>query len=298
MSVAGSATVALFPGQGSIAEGAGREWCRSPHFAVVAEISSASGTNVEELLLSTPTDQLVRTDRAQIATFALSLVGWRHFLAHGGSASTLAGHSLGELSALVAAGVISIEDGSRLVSVRGAAMRDAAERTSGSMVALMGPSDGALERLSELPDIWIANINGPGQIVVSGTLNSLGALTERARDLGWKRATALAVGGAFHSPLMAPAQDRLNDALADTTFHDTSYEIVANVDGQPRRGGDAWRDLLSRQLTSPVQFVKMMESLSPTITTGVEMPPGSILCGLAKRIREFSALAPLEVPAP
>jgi [acyl-carrier-protein] S-malonyltransferase len=279
--------VVLFPGQGSLSGGAGKEWRASSHWDVVERISDASSLDVASLLLDASDDEVVRTDRAQIATFALSLVGFFELVDHGIRPRYLLGHSLGEFSALVASGLLSIEDGARLIGVRGAAMARAAQQHPGSMVALMGGDEGALERLYELNDVWVANINGTGQVVVSGTLEGLEQLGATHKELGWRRATALAVGGAFHSPLMASAQEELDEALENVTWQTTSSVLIANVDAKVHQSAAEWRDLLSRQLTSPVQFLDATLALPPEVTTTIEMPPSGVLTGLTKRIRTF-----------
>src|ERR1700722_11345997 len=183
--------VALFPGQGSLSGGAGVEG-QSPRFwEVLARVSDAARLDVAALLISASDEEVVRTDRAQIATFALSIVGYYDLIETGIRPRYLLGHSLGEFSALVASGLLSIEDGARLIGGRGAAMARAAGATEGSMVALMGGDDGAREALEGLDEVWVANINGAGQIVVSGTRAGLDDLVERHKDLGWRRATPL-----------------------------------------------------------------------------------------------------------
>ncbi len=291
--------VALFPGQGSIAAGAGEPWRASRHWSIVERISDASGLDVDAILTSASDADVVRTDRAQIATFALSLVGYLELLDRGVRPRYLLGHSLGEFSALVASGLIGLDDGARVIATRGAAMQRAAALRDGSMVALMGGDDGARERLDALSDVWVANINGPGQIVVSGTREGLDDLLERHKDLGWRRATPLNVGGAFHSPLMAPAQHELDQALATIPWHSTSAVLVANVDGHFHTSADEWRELLSRQLTSPVQFLDATMALPVSVATTIEMPPGAVLTGLTKRIRtfdrQFTLVSPLDL---
>ena len=189
------------------------------------------------------------------ATFALSIVGYLELLDLKVRPRYLLGHSLGEFSALVAAGLLTIEDGARLIGVRGAAMARAAAATEGSMVALMGGDDGARAALEGVDDVWVANINGTGQIVVSGTRAGLDDLLACHRELGWRRATPLAVGGAFHSPLMKPAQAELDRALTHVQWGATEAVLIANVDAQVHTSAEEWRDLLSRQLTSPVEFL-------------------------------------------
>jgi [acyl-carrier-protein] S-malonyltransferase len=259
----------------------------------VARISDASKLDVQALLTSASDDEVVRTDRAQIATFALSMVGYLELLDRGIRPRYLLGHSLGEFSALVASGLLSIEDGARLIAVRGAAMARSASTTEGSMVALMGGDEGALDALTTLNEVWVANINGTGQIVVSGTREGLDELLARHRELGWRRATPLNVGGAFHSPLMAPAQEQLDEALASVTWRETDQTLIANVDGRVHTSAADWRELLSRQLTSPVEFLDATLALPASVTTTIEMPPAGVLTGLTKRIRPFAhQLAP------
>jgi [acyl-carrier-protein] S-malonyltransferase len=291
--------VALFPGQGSLSGGAGSAWQDSAHWYLVDKISTASGVDVAHLLLDASDEDVVRTDRAQIATFALSLVGYHELLDRGVRPRYLLGHSLGEFSALVAAGLLSVDDGARLIAVRGAAMAIAAEEIEGTMVAVMGGDEEARANLYGLEDAWVANINGTAQIVLSGTRGGVDYVLANHRELGWRRATPLAVGGAFHSPLMSSAQLALDETLSSVTWGETDHVVIANVDGLAHSQAAEWQDLLSRQLTSPVQFLDATLSLPLSVTTSVEMPPAGVLTGLTKRIREFerqaSPATPLEI---
>ena len=279
--------VALFPGQGSLSGGAGVEW-QSPRFwEILARVSDAARLDVAALLISGSDEEVVRTDRAQIATFALSIVGYFDLVEHGIRPRYLLGHSLGEFSALVASGLLSIEDGARLIGVRGAAMARAAAATEGSMVALMGGDEGARAALDGLDGVWVANINGTGQIVVSGRRAGLDDLLARHKELGWRSAPPLPVGGAFHSPLMGPAQDELDKALASVEWGTTDAVLISNVDAKVHVSAEEWRELLSRQLTSPVQFFEATMTVPESVTTTIEMPPSGVLTGLTKRIRPF-----------
>jgi [acyl-carrier-protein] S-malonyltransferase len=282
-------SVALFPGQGSIGEGAGDPWRQSPHWSVVELVSDVTGIDVGQLLLHAAGADVVRTDRAQIATFTLSVLGYLDLVDTGDVPRYLLGHSLGEFSALVASGLLSIEDGARIIAVRGAAMAAAALEQEGSMVAVMGGEPDARAALENLPDVWVANINGTGQIVLSGTVEGLAYVLEHHRELGWKRATPLAVGGAFHSPLMRPAQSQLDEVLASVTWGTTDHVLIANVDGAVHTTAQEWQTLLSRQLTSPVEFLSATLALPPTVQRTIEMPPGNVLTGLTKRTREFAS---------
>ena len=280
--------VALFPGQGSLGGAAGVAWRTSRHWSLVGTVSDVTHFDVAYLLLNASDEDVVRTDHAQIATFALSLVGYHELLDVDIRPRYLLGHSLGEFSALVASGLLSLEDGARLIGVRGRAMARAAEQQPGSMVALMGGDDDARANLSKLADVWVANINGTGQIVLSGTNEGLERLLALHKELGWRRATPLSVGGAFHSPLMASAQEELDDALSTVHWGTTDATLIANVDGGVHRDADEWRSLLSRQLTSPVQFLDATMALPDSVTASIEMPPGGVLTGLTKRIRPFA----------
>jgi len=279
--------VALFPGQGSLSGGAGREWRGATNWKIVDIISDVSGTDVAHLLLEAGDDEVIDTYRAQLATFALSLVGYYELLDNGIKPKYLLGHSLGEFSALVASGLLSLEDGAALINVRGAAMSRAAAQHPGSMVALMGGDEGARDALDTIDEVWVANINGTGQLVVSGSTAGLERLLSTYRELGWRRATPLAVGGAFHSPLMADAQHELDDALARVTWATTEQTLIANVDAQVHDDAAQWRELLSRQLTSPVEFLDATLALPTSVTISIEMPPSGTLTGLTKRIRTF-----------
>ena len=280
--------VALFPGQGSIGPGAGAPWLSSPHWSVVDEVSRSSGVDVAELLLHATADDVIRTDHAQLATFALSLVGFRTLSELGWRPRYFLGHSLGEFSALVAANVLTLDDGARVIAARGRAMARAADATQGSMIAVMGAEDGAREALSSIDELWIANVNGKGQVVVSGTRAALDELLQRHRELGWRRATLLPVGGAFHSPLMASAQSDLDQALDAVTWRESDCVVIANVDASSPVDPQQWATLLSRQLTAPIEFLDATLALPASVTSTVEMPPGNVLTGLTKRIRNFT----------
>jgi [acyl-carrier-protein] S-malonyltransferase len=242
---------------------------------------------VTALLLTAPQEELVRTDNAQLATFALSMVGYMDLVAARPRPRYLLGHSLGEFSALVASGLLTVEDGARLIAIRGRAMARAAQASEGSMVAVMGGDDAEREPLFNIPGAWVANVNGTGQIVMSGTPEGLAIVVERHRDWGWKRATSLPVGGAFHSPLMASAQAELDAALAMVHWGETEHRLIANVDGLEHTDAVTWQALLSQQLTSSVQFLDATLALPETVTRSIEMPPGAVLTGLTKRIRPF-----------
>lgn len=294
MTVLRNDLVALFPGQGSLSGGAGIPWQSSQHWDLVSRISESSGHDVAHLLLHASDEEVVRTDRAQIATFALSMVSWADLIDGGQVPLYLLGHSLGEFSALVAAGLLTLEEGSKLIGIRGRAMANAAEQTAGTMIAVMGADEGARKNLESLDEVWVANINGTGQIVLSGTQKGLDFVLANHKDLGWKRATPLPVGGAFHSPLMASAQSELDEGLNNATWGTTDHIIIANVDAKPHVVANEWRELLSKQMTSPVEFLDATLALPESVTTTIELAPAGVLTGLTKRIRTFEhQLAPM-----
>jgi [acyl-carrier-protein] S-malonyltransferase len=229
---------------------------------------------------------LTQTDNAQIATFVQSLIVLDAAERLGIEPSAAAGHSLGEYTALVAAGSLDFEDALRLVSERGAAMREAAEFSPGTMVAVLGLDDESVETACRRVDgeAWIANFNAPGQVIVAGTSEALAELTAIAKELGAKRVLSMPVGGAFHTPLMASARDRLRKALATTTFHALDPVVVANVDARPHDDPDEWPQLLSSQLCSPVRWRQSLDVLiGQGMQTFVELGPGGVLTGLLRR---------------
>ena len=288
-------TVLAFPGQGSLTPGVGAPWHDHASFAVVGSVSDAAGVDVAALLLAGTEADLVATENAQLATFALSLA----VLDATGLADRAAlalGHSLGEYTALVAAGVVARDAGARLVAIRGAAMRDAAAATPGGLVAMLGGDEAvALAACEVVPGASVANLNGPGQVVLGGTLETLAELAARAKELGFRRAIPLKVGGAFHTPLMAPAAAALLPALGDTAFSKGAMAVVANVDGAVHDDPAEWPSLLVRQLTSPVRFQQCVLAL-PSGARVVECGAGGVLQGLIARIRDDLDVVSVGVP--
>ncbi len=276
----------LFPGQGSQRAGMGRPWTDHPSWAIVERLSAATGRDVADLLVDADADALRATRNSQLATYSLSVVVLDATRVAGldpAAAVAVAGHSLGEYTALVAAGVLSAEDGARLVAARGDAMQAAADARPGTMAAVLGLDPAVVtEACAGVDGAWVANDNAPGQIVVSGTVAGVDAASTRAKELGAKRVLPLPVGGAFHSPLMAPAQTRLDRALEAASFGPGTTPIIANVDGAAHT--DGWAPLLSRQLVSPVRWRQSLEALSALgATIFVELGPGTELSGMVKR---------------
>jgi [acyl-carrier-protein] S-malonyltransferase len=275
-----------FPGQGSQKPGIGAPWRDHPSWEVVNEASAASGRDVGALLLDADADELKATHNAQLATFVASLVVLDAVERIGVEPGAVAGHSLGEYTALVASGALSFEDGCRLVTERGAAMQAAAEEHAGSMSAVLGLDDDDVEVACARVDgdVWVANYNAPGQVVVAGNPDALVELTDVAKQLGAKKVLPIPVGGAFHTPYMAPARDRLRKALAAIDLRAGDRPLVANVDGKIHQQGADWASLLTTQLCSPVRWRQSLHTLHDLgVTRLVELGPGTVLTGLAKR---------------
>lgn len=279
----------------------GAPWRDHPSFELVSSASEITGQDVAELVLEAPQDVLTRTDNAQLATFVMSLVVLDAAERHGLEPGICAGHSLGEYTALVAAGSIDLESGLHLVSERGAAMQQAAEHTPGTMAAVLGLDDDGVEAacLRAEGEVWVANYNAPGQVVIAGTEDAVAEAGRQAKDLGAKKVLSIPVGGAFHTPLMAPARDRLRKALGDVGFRDPEPPVVANVDARPHEGAAEWSRLLSAQLCSPVRWRQSLETLlGAGAQTFVELGPGGVLTGLARRMIPSTDTIALSVATP
>lgn len=264
----------------------GRSWVDHPSWALVATASEASGRDVAHLLIHADADELRRTENAQLSTYVLSLVVHDAVRALGVRCSVAAGHSLGEYTALTATGALALEDGVRLVAERGAAMQAAADARPGTMAAVLGTDDDVVAEAcaKAAGDVWVANSNGAGQVVIAGDADAITEAGAIAKELGARKVMALPVGGAFHTPFMAPAADRLRAALAATAFHNASVPIVANVDALPHQHADQWADLLDAQLTAQVRWRQSVERMvADGVTTFLELGPGSVLTGMAKR---------------
>lgn len=275
-----------FPGQGSQQPGMGRAWIDHPSWALVAIASEASGRDVAALLLDADAEELRRTENAQLSTYVLSLVVHDAVRALGVRGRAVAGHSLGEYSALTAVGALSLTDGIRLVAERAAAMQAAADARPGTMAAVLGADDATvIEACARAGgDVWVANTNGAGQVVISGDAEAIAEATLIAKELGARKVLPLSVGGAFHTPFMAPAAERLRAALAATAFANAEVPVIANVDGLPHQHADQWAHLLDAQLTAPVRWRQTLERMvADGITAFVELGPGSVLTGLARR---------------
>jgi [acyl-carrier-protein] S-malonyltransferase len=289
----------LFPGQGSQRAGMGQPWRDHPSWAVVDRLANATEVDLAALLLDADAETLRQTVNAQPATFSLSLVILDAVRALGVTADpvVVAGHSLGEYSALVAAGVLAEDDAARLVVERGRAMQEASELTPGTMAAVLGLDHERLEdACRDIDGAWVANDNAPGQIVLAGTEAGVAAASEAAKAFGAKRIVPLAVGGAFHSPLMKPASARLDRALAGARFGPAAVPVVTNVDAEAHTDGFA--TLLSRQLAAPVRWRQSLLTMRDLgVDTFIELGPGTELSGMVKRTLDGAQRLNVATPA-
>ena len=290
-----------FPGQGSQRPAMGASWTGHESFELVTHASEVVGLDVAALLLEADQETLTRTANAQLATFVTSLVVLDAAERLGLEPAACAGHSLGEYTALVATGALTYEDGLRLVWERGAAMQDAADQRAGTMMAVLGLDDDDVAAACQRSEgeAWVANYNAPGQVVIAGDPVALVEVAEIARSLGAKRVLAFPVGGAFHTPFMTPARDRLRKALATVTFHPAEPVVVANVDARPHPEPGDWPGLLSAQLCGPVRWRQSLATLHGAgARTFVELGPGGVLTGLVKRALPPDGVTAVSVATP
>ena len=288
-----------FPGQGSQRPGMGRPWVGHDSWELVADASDVAGRDVGRLLLDADAEELKDTRNAQLTTFVSSLMVLDAVERLGIEPSFCAGHSLGEYTALTATGALSFEDGIRLVVERADAMHEAGNANPGTMAAVLGLDDDQVEvacRLADM-DVWVANFNAPGQVVIAGSPEGVEKAGTHAKELGAKRVMALQVSGAFHTPFMTAARDRLRAAIASASPRDTEVPVVSNVDALAHDTGEEWSALLSAQLSSPVRWKHCLLSLADAGVTGfVELGPGGVLTGMAKRTLENSRTISVATP--
>ncbi|MDX1690895.1 MAG: ACP S-malonyltransferase [Acidimicrobiia bacterium] len=278
----------LFPGQGSQSVGMGADLFDERPDLLGDAADEILGWSLRTVCLDGPEEELTRTDRAQPALYAISYALWDEFRSRlEVPPAGAAGHSLGEYTALAAAGVLSFEDGLRLVAARGLAMADAAAREPSTMAALIGADLEAAESLAadrrdEGGRLWVANVNAPGQIVVAGGTDDVEWAGSVARDRGIRRVVPLKVAGAFHSPFMAPAAEALTEAVGTTRFEPASFPVWANATAAPH--GESVGGALVEQLTSPVRFAESLGAMAGAgIGVFVHVGPGDVTAGLARR---------------
>jgi [acyl-carrier-protein] S-malonyltransferase len=264
----------------------GEPWVDHPSWEVVEEASAATDRDLAHLLLRAGMEELTETANAQLATTVLSLVILDAVERLGLTPAACAGHSLGEYTALVASGALTFEHGIGLVVARGNAMARAGTDSPGTMAALLGIADDDAEAACQRAegDVWVANYNAPGQVVIAGTREAVARAGALAKELGARKVMPLAVSGAFHTPLMQAARAPLREALAEVTFHIPEVRVVANVDARVHDDPADWPGLLSAQLCSPVRWRQTLETFAGLgLTSLVELGPGAVLSGLARR---------------
>jgi [acyl-carrier-protein] S-malonyltransferase len=291
--------VFTYSGQGSQQPGMGAAWREHPSWELVEEASEEAGRDLAYLLLEADADELRQTRNAQLATFLTSMVILDAVERLGVDAAGHAGHSLGEYSALTAAGALDFGGAVGLVVERGEAMQTAAGERTGTMAAVLGLDDEGVETACDGTDgdAWVANYNAPGQVVIAGDPDAVAAAGEAAKEAGAKRVTPLEVSGAFHTPFMAPAGDRLREALDGADIRRPEGTVVANVDALEHEDPEAWRSLLNAQLVRPVRWHQSLQRLSDLgFTTFVELGPGSVLTGLVKRTLRDAERLTVNVP--
>ncbi|GDX14020.1 malonyl CoA-acyl carrier protein transacylase [Actinomycetes bacterium] len=289
----------LFPGQGSQRPGMGRPWRDHESWELVDEASEIAQRDVGYLLLDAGADELKDTRNAQLTTFVSSLMVLDAVERLGVEPSICAGHSLGEYTALTANGALGYDDGIRLVLERGDAMHEAGEASPGVMSAVLGLDDDLVEVACRRADdnVWVANFNAPGQVVIAGSPSGMEKATQHAKELGAKKVLPLPVSGAFHTPFMNAARDRLRVALATANPRDTDIPIVSNVDALLHQRGDEWSSLLSAQLCSPVRWKHVLLELEKQSVAGyVELGPGGVLSGMVKRTLDNARVISVATP--
>jgi [acyl-carrier-protein] S-malonyltransferase len=292
----------IFPGQGSQYAGMGKDL--SDNFKVAREVYSeaddALGFRLSELCFNGPEEDLKLTTNTQPAILATSIAALRVLQAEKGfSPDYLAGHSLGEYSALVAAGSLSFADALRTVRARGAFMQEAVPVGTGAMAAILGVEPAVLAEICEEAAqgevVSPANFNSPGQVVIAGHAQAVNRAIEVAKGRGFRKAMLLPVSAPFHCALMVPAGERLAGTLAQVAVQPLAIPVVTNVDAEPNQDSDRVRDLLVRQVSAPVRWEESMRRMITLgVTSFVEIGPGKVLSGLVKRIDKEVSTANIE----
>jgi len=265
----------------------GAPWQGHAAWGVVERAEAALGEPLAHLLLADSADDLARTRESQLSVLLTSLVVWEAAKDQIPAPVAFAGHSLGQITALIASGALPLEDGVCFAARRAEATQAAADRHPGRMAAMLGADEGqATEACDAAPDeCWLANDNAPGQVVIAGTPSGVERASKAATGLGIRRIMPLKVGGAFHTPLMQEAATALAPLLAEISFSAPAAPIVSNADARPYGDAAGWAERLERHLVSPVRWRGCMTTLVDELgaTTLVEVGFGSMLAGLAKR---------------
>jgi [acyl-carrier-protein] S-malonyltransferase len=295
----------VFPGQGSQSVGMlSRLLATEPAAAaVMEEADTVLGYALSALVSAGPADQLNRTDQTQPAMLAVGVAAWRAWQARGGPAPTaMAGHSLGEYTALVCAGALDFGDALRIVRLRGEWMQQAVPAGQGAMAAILGLEDDAIRSACREAEsgggvVEAVNFNAPGQVVIAGDAAAVERAIALAKGAGARRAMALPVSVPSHCRLMNPVAGQLAAALAEVGLQPPRIPVYHNIDAAPRREAEGIRAALSDQVRRPVQWVDCVRAMRAAgVDTLVEAGPGRVLCGLAKRIDRDLVALPLDDP--
>ena len=294
----------LFPGQGSQKVGMGRAFADvfPVYRDAMAEADAALGEDLSGLCYNGPEDRLVLTENTQPAILAVSVALSRLLVSKGVRPACVAGHSLGEYSAHVAAGTLAFGDALRIVRRRGRFMQDAVPVGQGAMAAILGlDADAVAAACAEAAQgdvVSAANLNAPGQVVIAGSKDAVARAIEQAKARGARRAIPLAVSAPFHCALMRPAEARLAPELRALAASDPVVPVVANVDAQPKRDARSAIEALVAQVSSPVRWEQVMQRLaSEGIRKYVEVGPGTVLTGLGRKILKDGVFLTIEEPA-
>jgi [acyl-carrier-protein] S-malonyltransferase len=292
----------VFPGQGSQRVGMGRALADAfPQARAVFEEAEAALPGLTKVIFDGPDAELVLTENAQPAILTVSVAAQRVLAANGIEPAFVAGHSLGEYSANVAAGTMAFGDAVRMVRRRGQYMQEAVPVGAGSMAAVLGLDADAVARACDEAAqgevVSPANINGAGQVVIAGATNAVQRAGERAKALGARRVVPLPVSAPFHCALLKPAEERLEPELRALRVRDPRVPVVANVDGEPKHDAASAIDALVKQVSAPVRWEQVVRRLaSEGVTNCVEVGPGTVLSGLVKKIHHDAIVANFAAP--
>ena len=278
----------VFPGQGAQFTGMAKDLYEQSELgkSLLERANEILGFRITDVMFNGTEDELKQTNVTQPAIFLHSVV-LAKCLGDSFQPNMVAGHSLGEFSALVAAGAMDFEDGLKLVSARAQAMQRACEINPSTMAAILGLEDAKVEEICAAIDgvVVAANYNCPGQLVISGSNEAIDMACAKLTEAGAKRALKLQVGGAFHSPLMMPAQEELMSAIAQTPFNAPVCPVYQNVNAQPQTDPEIIKKNLIEQLTAPVRWTQIMENMiADGCNEVVEVGPGKVLQGLFKKV--------------
>ena len=284
----------VFPGQGSQVVGMGKDLAEAiPECkALFDQANEILGYDLEKICFEGPQEELNKSNNAQLGIFVASAAAFKalELKQPGLEYDVLAGHSLGEWTALYVAGVVSFEDAIKILRARGEFMQAACEENPGAMLAAMNLDGDVLVKIAEEAGCHVANFNSLAQTVLSGTAESIDKAEGLVKEAGAKRAVRLPVAGAFHSPLMQPAADKMNEFLADVELSEPSVPVLSNVTADVHQA-DAIRGNMVKQITSSVQWVASVQKLAADgVEEIVECGPGKVLAGLIKRIDKTCAV--------